>query len=207
MRREQVNHKHSDEFLNRDLGREEVLKAIENAEFKKAFDIDELPNMVLKATSLFDLLYCLLKTCFDHSIVPSVWFKSIITPILKSPKDDPKVPLNYQGMSLLSSVYKLYSSILNNRIVQPLEQNSLLEEEQYSFRNGRACVDHIYLVLKVVRHRLKNNKATFLCLLVSKKRFILLTMIFYNLSFSNSNWWKIPSSSKVFIQVFIQGIC
>lgn len=50
MKREHVKHyPHSDEFLNGDLGREEVQKAVETAKVKKAFGIDELPNEVLKS--------------------------------------------------------------------------------------------------------------------------------------------------------------
>jgi hypothetical protein len=39
-----------------------------------------------------------------------------VNPIPKSSKNDPRVPLHYGGISLLSTVYKLYSSILNRLI-------------------------------------------------------------------------------------------
>lgn len=45
-------------------------------------------------------------------IIPSAWNKSIIKPVPKTSKSDPRVPLNYRGISLLSTVYKLYSNIL-----------------------------------------------------------------------------------------------
>ena len=171
---ETCSHSSSDDYLNRNLNREELLKAINSAKDKKAFGVDELPNEVLKAPKLFDLLFSLLNVCFEHSIIPSTWFKSIITPIPKSPKDDPKIPLNYRGISLLSTVYKLYSSVLNNRLVNFLEQNNKLEEEQNGFRKGRACLDHIYTVTTVVRNRLKLRKHTFGCFIDFQKAFDLL---------------------------------
>ncbi len=57
----------------------------------------------------------------------------IIIPIPKTPKDDPKIPLNYRGISLLSTV--VYSSVLNNKLVDFLEKNSLLEEERNDSEN------------------------------------------------------------------------
>lgn len=150
-------------FLNRDIERLEVVKAINSLKDKKALGVENLPNEVLKNPKLTDMLYNLVKTCFDKGIIPSVWSKSIITPIPKSPKDDPKVPLNYRGISLLSTVYKLYSLILNRRLVEFLEYNNLLAEEQNGFRKGRACIDHVYTVTTVIRNRMKIGLPTFCC--------------------------------------------
>ncbi|CAG2246235.1 unnamed protein product [Mytilus edulis] len=47
--------------------------------------------------------------------VPSPWCQSIIHPILKDGKDY-RDPLGYRGISLMSTVAKMFSSILTNRM-------------------------------------------------------------------------------------------
>ena len=58
--------------------------------------------------------------CFDTGLLPSIWRKAMITPI---PKDATTV-------CLLSIVSKLYSYVLNNRLLNYLEDEKLLAEEQ-----------------------------------------------------------------------------
>lgn len=59
---------------------------------------------------------------------------SIIKPIPKSAKNDPRIPLNYRGISLLSTVYKRYSNILNARLTEYLESIEYLVDEQNGLR-------------------------------------------------------------------------
>ena len=160
---------------NRDLNKEismlEVLKVIDKAKIGKATGIEDLPNEILKSPKLGQILFNLLFNCFHCSKIPTVWFKSIISPIPKSQKNDPRIPLNYRGISLMSTVYKLYSSLLNERLMEFLEKEHLLVEEQNGFRKARACIDHIYTVCTIVRNRLKINKSTYACFIDFQKAF------------------------------------
>ena len=76
--------------------------------------------------------------------MPTVWLRAIITPIPKGATVDPCIPLNYRGISLLSSVAKTYSGILNNRLVKYLNETNFLADEQNGFRKNRSCNDHIF---------------------------------------------------------------
>ena len=80
----------------------------DKAKAGKATGIEDLSNEVLKSPNLAQTLFNLFRNCFEHGKLPSDWMKSIISPIPKSPKNDPRVPLNYRGISLMSTVYKLY---------------------------------------------------------------------------------------------------
>lgn len=121
-------------YLNFDITLEEVSDALNKAKLRKAMGVEEIPNEVLKSSHLRHMLLGLFKFCFDNSIVPSTWHKSIIKPNPKSAKDDPCIPLNYRGISLLSTVYKIYSSILNARLSNFLETTEYLVDEQNGFR-------------------------------------------------------------------------
>ena len=133
--------------------------------------VRELPNELLKSPHMLTVLHSLCQTCFNSGITPSVWDKSIIIPIPKSSKSDSRVPLNYRGISLLSTVYKLYSSVLNKRLTDYLELNNVLVDEQNGFRKNRACIDHIFVISSIVRARLEEGKSTFVCFIDFKKAF------------------------------------
>ncbi len=92
-------------------------------------------------------------------------------PIPKLTKNDPRVPLNYRGVSLLSTVYKLFSNILNSRLSQYLEDENILEEEQNGFRKHKSCLDHIYTLCTVIRARIFEGKSTFVCFIDFQKAF------------------------------------
>ena len=78
-------------------------------------------------------------------------------------KNDPRIPLNYRGISLLSTVYKVYSNILNYRLIRYLEMKQCLVDEQNGFRKHRASVDHIHSVSTIIRARIATGKPTFSC--------------------------------------------
>ena len=83
---------------------------------KKATGIDEIPNEVLKLSKISNLKLTFINYCFSLSVVPTLWQQDIITPIPKSSTKDPYMPLSYRGISLLSCMYKLYSSLINTRL-------------------------------------------------------------------------------------------
>ena len=58
----------------------------------------------------------LFNTCFSTGTMPEEWSRGIINPILKNPEADVCDPNNYRGITITSSVYKLYCQILNHRL-------------------------------------------------------------------------------------------
>lgn len=161
----------TNDLLNSDITVAEVQKVIEKIKLQKAVGEDELTNEVLKCPKLLNTLHCLFTNCFCSGVIPSGWYKSIIKPIPKSCQADPRIPLNYRGISLLSTVYKVYSAILNNRLCENIEENQIMVDEQNGFRKNRACIDHIYVLSSVVRVRLQVGKSTFVCFVDLKQAF------------------------------------
>ena len=87
---------------------------------------------------MIQVIQSLFQLTFDTGIIPALWKKAIICPILKDPASDRKIPMNYRGISLLSCISKLYSAFLNDRITKYLENNDLLSDEQNGFRANRS---------------------------------------------------------------------
>ena len=92
--------------MSRMVTEDEVRRVINRAKNKKAFGIDGIPNEVLKNETMVALLTKLFQFSFENGIVPSLWKKAIIKPIPKSSRDDPRMPLNYRGISFDKLCFK-----------------------------------------------------------------------------------------------------
>lgn len=156
---------------NQPFTHNELDKICTKLKLQKAVGPDMIPNEVLKHPNLRSLLLDFINMCFVHNIIPSVWRKAVIAPIPKSSTKDPCVPLNYRGISLLSCVYKIYSSLLNLRITAHCENNDLLVDEQNGFRSKRSCEDHIFVLSSIIRNRKLCGKDTFCAYIDFRKAF------------------------------------
>ena len=82
------------EELNRTLTTDEVSKLITRAKSGSACGIDNIPYDVLKNPCSITVLTKLFQYIFDASMIPSLWRKAVICPILKDSASDKRVPLN-----------------------------------------------------------------------------------------------------------------
>jgi hypothetical protein len=115
--------------LNAPIVENEIQKVLNKAKCNKAVGIDNLPYEIMKNSQSKTLLCQLFNKIFVSHVIPSLWRKTIVKPIPKGSTIDPRVPLQYRGIALLSTVYKLYSAVLNNRIVKYCESEKLIHEE------------------------------------------------------------------------------
>ena len=157
--------------LNRPLSFDEIEYVVNKLKQNKATGLDNIPNEVLKNHDVMQMLYNLFRKCFEFGIIPSVWLKAIITPIPKSSSKDPYIPLNYRGISLLSCVCKVFSGIINRRVMNYCELADLLVDEQNGFRKNRSCIDHVFTLSSIIRNRISQNQGTFACFIDMQKAF------------------------------------
>ena len=59
---------------------------------------------------------------------------------------------------LPSAAYKLFCSILNNRLSRTMELNNGMADEQNGFRAGRSTGDHINSLSLILESRIKKKK-------------------------------------------------
>ena len=130
-------------FLNEPITIDEVRFALTTAKKGKAVGEDEIPMEVRQNKECIAYLGNLYNACFETASIPDVWSHGIIHPIIKDSKNDHRDPFNYRGITITSVTYKLYCSILNNRLSRLLELNDGLADEQNGFRRGRCTGDHI----------------------------------------------------------------
>ncbi len=157
--------------LNKSIELHEVKKMVDKAKTGKSAGVDGIPNEVLKSDSVIKCLHAFFQLCFDSGLIPSIWTQAIISPIPKCKSSDPRIPLNYRGLSILSCVYKIYTAILNSRILLYLEENDLLHDEQNGFRSRRSCADHIFSLCSIVKNKVNLGQDIFACFVDFRKAF------------------------------------
>ena len=187
------------DYLNERILLAEIKKAVDRLKCGKAVGLDIIPNEVIKRPILLNALHLFFNTCFDSGLSPSVWSKSIISPIPKSSMTDPYMPLQYRGISLLSCVYKLYAAILNDRLYSYLDVLDLTNDAQNGFRRGRSCEDHIHSLVSQIRQGINTSKDSFCCYIDMQKAFDfldrdLLLLKLLRLGVAGKFYWAIRNS-------------
>ncbi|MCG8113538.1 MAG: reverse transcriptase family protein [Candidatus Thiodiazotropha taylori] len=157
--------------LNEPISRLEVERSIYRAKLRRAAGFDGIPAEVLRNPVCIDLLYKIINFSFESGTVPSEWNTGIIRPIPKSDSKDPRNPLNYRGICLISIPSKVYADVLNTRFIEWIEQNNIVVDEQNGFRRNRSCLEHIYTLYSVINKRKQQRKSTYVCFVDAKKAF------------------------------------
>ena len=150
---------------------DEVRYALHRAGKGKAIGDDGIPMEVLDNNQCIYVLVTLFNTCFSSGTIPEIWSRGIINPIIKDTKKDHRDPFNYRGITITSATYKLYCSILNNRLYNWFEVNGGLCDEQAGFRSGRCSGDHLSSLTTIVETT-RQDKTHLQLLLIFRKHMI-----------------------------------
>lgn len=63
---------------------------------------------------------------------------------------------NYRGISIVSCFGKLFTSVLNNRILEWDNKYDILTDAQFGFRPGLSTVDAIFVLQSLINKTLYN---------------------------------------------------
>lgn len=159
----------ANEALDSPITLEETVEAIRRLKLGKSAGCDEVvAEVLLKGGDQVHLgVFRLCQKVWETEKLPEEWTKGIIFPIYKD--GDKRDTSNYRGITLLSIVGKVYTHILNGRLMSWSEENDILVEEQGGFRPRRGCPDQLFSLVEVLRNR--GKKATFACFIDVRKAF------------------------------------
>ena len=120
----------------------DTLKRLRNG---KSSGVDRICNEMLKHAN--DKMLLAFKKLFNLILVsskfPEEWSKGIISAIYKS--GDSMVCDNYRGITVSSCLGKLFTSILNKRLLSFVSKEKLIPENQIGFLPNSRTSDHIYV--------------------------------------------------------------
>lgn len=125
----------------KDISLDETLRAINRLKNWKAPGADGIPAKLIKygGLELHKTIYELCSRIWNEEILPEEWNKAIVIPVHK--KGDKISCHNYRGISLLNTVYKVFSKILLGRL-EPLAEECI-GNYQCGFRKGKSTIDQL----------------------------------------------------------------
>lgn len=155
-----------DNSLNEDISESEVKNVIMHMQKNKAPGYDGLIIELFQITveSVAPRLCKLYNKILTTSEFPERWSLAIICSLYKS--GDVNNPSNYRGISLLSICGKIFTKILNNRLVQWANANGQYHEEQAGYREGYSTIDHIFTLYSLAQKYLSKPNGRFYVLFV-----------------------------------------
>ena len=134
-------------LLNDCITAEEVMKAVRNLKNNKSPGDDMVVNEYISSTIeyMIDIYVSLFNLILDTGVLPRAWLIGNVISIYKN-KGNKNEPQNYRPITLLSSLGKLFTSILNSRLCEYLDESHILLENQAGFRQGHSTNDHIFSI-------------------------------------------------------------
>ena len=148
----------------------EIKNVLNNLKKGKSGGPDSILNEVIKFSSSFTLkayakvFNLIMKTGY----YPEIWNKSYLVPIHKSGnKDDPS---NYRGISLINCLSKVFSAILNKRLIKLMENQ--FSNSQFGFRENHRTTDSLFILKTLINKYIhKNRKKIYACFVDLQKAF------------------------------------
>ncbi len=110
------------------------------------------------------------------------WLIGIIVPIYKNNGDMLDVN-NYRGIPLLNCIGKLFTTILNARLMEFSENNSIIKEIKAGFREGYSTIEHAFLIKNLLDLFLSRKKKLYSLYIDYRKAF--------NFVWRNALWNKL----------------
>ena len=86
----------------------------------------------------------------DTGHIPESWLIDVIKPLYK--KGDPTLSENYQLITILSCMGKLFTAIFNTRLNTFLEVNSILKKTQCGFRASYSTSDNVFVIHALIEY-------------------------------------------------------
>lgn len=148
----------------------EIWSIIRKLKLRKAPGYDGIHNALLKnlPQKAVILLTKILNACLRISYFPQAWKLAKVIAILKSGKDA-CLGTSYRPISLLSSLSKLFESVIYKRLIATTHH--LLRNEQFGFRKSHSTTQQLARVAEHVAHHLNLGQSTGMFLLDIEKAF------------------------------------
>ena len=124
---------------------------------KKAPGPDGITNGMIKHLDQQHALIItsLFQRCIDLEYFPTVWKAARVVLVPKPGKDNYTEFSSYRPISLLPCLGKMFEKILAEWLDQHLEDNSLINSNQFGFRKNHSAIDALDLLVGTTREKRK----------------------------------------------------
>ena len=148
---------------------EEVRNVIKKLKTGKAIGKDGIPNEAWKygGEEMERWVWEICKRVWRGEGWPEHWKEGEIIPLVK--KGEGKEVKDYRGITIMSSMYKIYTAVLAERIRKEVETKNLIPDNQAGFRKGMGTMDQIFTLNYLINRQLGNEKGKMTVLFVDLK--------------------------------------
>ena len=125
------------------IRKEEVTKVLRKLKDGKAVETDEIPSEVWKyrGEEVENWVWEVCNGVWRGETWPRSWEKGLIVPIKK--KGDGKVVEEYRRVTITDTLYKIYASVVAEKLVIKMERKNILSKGQTGFRKKLGTIDNI----------------------------------------------------------------
>ena len=152
------------DFDTDEISLEEISRVIRRCKASSSpSPLDQIPYKVFKrCPSLSHCLKCLFNFCWVSAKVPAAWKSAVIKLIGKSSaSEDPTVPSNFRPIALTSCIGKIYTSILKDRWLTYMLENSYLDSSiQKGFMPATPGCTEYHSKLSTIIYEARNRHKT-----------------------------------------------
>jgi hypothetical protein len=159
------------DVLDRNVSQKEIIDACKVLKNNTSSGYDSISNQMIKS-SIHIMMPTLLKMfnqILQAEIFPKFWSEGFITPLFKS--GDRDNPSNYRGITISNCLSKLFTKILNNRLLNFVLENNIIVNNQIGFIPKHRTTDHILVLTTMIDTFKSQKKCLFLCFIDLKKAF------------------------------------
>jgi hypothetical protein len=112
----------------------------------------------------------LFNAILKSGVYPETWAQGYISPIYKT--GNPLDPNNYRGVTIGSSLAKVFNTVLNNRLDNYLLENNIIHETQIAFQKNSRTSDHMFILQTLTNSYVKHaKKKLYACFVDFQKAF------------------------------------
>ena len=161
----------AEQILNIEFTVEEIFACVKALKNGKACSTDMILNEFIKSTfdKMKEIYVGLFNRILNEGQIPESWTIGMIVPIYKNKgeKDDFN---SYRGITLLSCLGKLFTSVINSRLNRFADETKLINENQTGFRKNYSTLDHVFLLKNLIDLNVKNDKQKLYCAFIDYKK-------------------------------------
>ena len=163
---------------------QEIKSAATKLKNNKSTCNDLISNEMIKCcvnTHFIKVIRLLFNLIIINLYYPKEWKLGLLIPIFKS--DDSFDPSNYRGITVTSCLSKLFTLIMNERLVKYLNENSIMNHNQIGFRKNFRTSDHVFVLSTILNSYFSHNKPVYACFVDFSKAYdsVWRTALFYKL--------------------------
>ena len=162
----------TDVHLDSPITVQELRRVIFSMKSNKSPGLDGLTAEIFKCSfeCISPLLVRLYNVIYLNGIYPASWSEGVITPIHKEGCIDE--PNNYRGITLINTLSKIYSHVLNNRLLKWASENEKISDCHFGFqKKNKSTVDCVFIFHAIISKILNNKEKLYCCFVDYQKAF------------------------------------